>query len=91
VPVEKPLCLYQTPTVNELTRPDPAGFCLHPDRQILPGFWNITYFSQMRYLSPASLFGEPIQHPIDKKAIQLRRKKLFAEMELYRTSTIVPL
>jgi len=45
----------------------------------------------MRYLSPASLFGEPIQHPIDKKAIQLRRKKLFAEMELYRTSTIVPL
>jgi hypothetical protein len=36
----------------------------------------------MLYLSPSSLFGEVIPQPIDKKAIQLARKKLLAEIEL---------
>jgi hypothetical protein len=36
----------------------------------------------MLYLSPSSLFGEAIPQPFDKKAIQLARKKLLAELEL---------
>jgi hypothetical protein len=36
----------------------------------------------MLYLSPSSLFGEVIPQPFDKKAIQLARKKLLAELEL---------
>ena len=36
----------------------------------------------MLYLSPSSLFGEVIPQPFDKKAIQLARKKLLAEIEL---------
>jgi hypothetical protein len=35
----------------------------------------------MRFISPGSLFGETIR-PLDKKAIQLGRKKLLAELEL---------
>lgn len=42
----------------------------------------------MQYLSPASLSGEPIVTPLDKKAIQLERKKLFAELELSGETTI---
>jgi hypothetical protein len=42
----------------------------------------------MQYLSPASLSGEPIIAPLDKKAIQLERKKLFAELELSGETTI---
>jgi len=36
----------------------------------------------MQYLSPSTLLGETITAPIDKKAIQLGRKKLLAELEL---------
>jgi len=36
----------------------------------------------MQYLSPSTLLGESIPTPIDKKAIQLGRKKLLAELEL---------
>jgi len=36
----------------------------------------------MLYLSPSSLFGDVIPQPFDKKAIQLARKKLLAEIEL---------
>jgi len=36
----------------------------------------------MLYLSPSSLLGEVIPQPFDKKAIQLGRKKLLAELEL---------
>jgi hypothetical protein len=36
----------------------------------------------MQYLSPSTLLGETITTPIDKKAIQLGRKKLLAELEL---------
>jgi hypothetical protein len=36
----------------------------------------------MLYLSPSSLLGEAIPQPFDKKAIQLARKKLLAELEL---------
>jgi hypothetical protein len=36
----------------------------------------------MRYLSPGSLLGDALPQPLDKKAIQLARKKLFAELEL---------
>jgi hypothetical protein len=36
----------------------------------------------MLYLSPSSLLGEVIPQPFDKKAIQLARKKLLAELEL---------
>ena len=36
----------------------------------------------MLYLSPSSLLGELIPQPFDKKAIQLARKKLLAELEL---------
>ena len=42
----------------------------------------------MQYLSPSSLSGEPITIPLDKKAIQLERKKLFAELELSGETTI---
>jgi hypothetical protein len=42
----------------------------------------------MQYLSPASLSGDPIVTPLDKKAIQLERKKLFAELELSGETTI---
>ena len=42
----------------------------------------------MQYLSPTSLSGEPIIAPLDKKAIQLERKKLFAELELSGETTI---
>lgn len=42
----------------------------------------------MQYLSPASLSGDPIVAPLDKKAIQLERKKLFAELELSGETTI---
>ncbi len=42
----------------------------------------------MQYLSPSSLSGEPIVTPLDKKAIQLERKKLFAELELSGETTI---
>jgi len=36
----------------------------------------------MLYLSPSSFLGEVIPQPFDKKAIQLGRKKLLAELEL---------
>lgn len=36
----------------------------------------------MRYLSPASIFKETLSYPLDKKSIQLGRKKLLAELEL---------
>ncbi|MDO6432063.1 hypothetical protein Q4E93_15785 [Flavitalea sp. BT771] len=36
----------------------------------------------MQYLSPSTILGESITTPIDKKAIQLGRKKLLAELEL---------
>jgi hypothetical protein len=36
----------------------------------------------MRYLSPGSLLGDALPQPLDKKGIQLARKKLFAELEL---------
>lgn len=42
----------------------------------------------MQYLSPSSLSGEPIVTALDKKAIQLERKKLFAELELSGETTI---
>lgn len=42
----------------------------------------------MQYLSPSSLSGEPIVTPLDKKAIQLERKKLFAELELSGETTL---
>ncbi|WP_041347304.1 hypothetical protein [Niastella koreensis] len=42
----------------------------------------------MQYLSPSSLSGEPIVTTLDKKAIQLERKKLFAELELSGETTI---
>jgi hypothetical protein len=42
----------------------------------------------MQYLSPASLSGDPIVTSLDKKAIQLERKKLFAELELSGETTI---
>ena len=42
----------------------------------------------MQYLSPSSLSGDPIVTPLDKKAIQLERKKLFAELELSGETTI---
>ena len=42
----------------------------------------------MQYLSPSTFFGETLSGPLDKKAIQLGRKKLFAELELSGGSTI---
>lgn len=42
----------------------------------------------MQYLSPSAFFGETLSAPLDKKAIQLGRKKLFAELELNGGSTI---
>src|SRR5262245_38896238 len=36
----------------------------------------------MQYLSPSTLLGGSIPTPFDKKAIQLGRKKLLAELEL---------
>jgi hypothetical protein len=42
----------------------------------------------MQYLSPATFSGETLSAPLDKKAIQLGRKKLFAELELSGGSTI---
>jgi len=36
----------------------------------------------MQYLSPASLIGDSFQPPLDKKAIQLGKKRLLAELEL---------
>ncbi len=36
----------------------------------------------MQYLSPSSILGESLTPPIDKKALQLGRKKLLAELEL---------
>jgi len=36
----------------------------------------------MQYLSPSTLLGESISSPLDKKALQLGRKKLLAELEL---------
>ncbi|HWK03845.1 MAG TPA: hypothetical protein VNS58_09440 [Puia sp.] len=36
----------------------------------------------MRFISPGSLFGTALPLPLDKKAIQLGRKKLLAELEL---------
>src|SRR5450631_1583720 len=36
----------------------------------------------MRYLSLSAVFGHSIPDPLDKKTIQLERKKLFAELEL---------
>jgi hypothetical protein len=42
----------------------------------------------MQYLSPSSLSGESLAGPLDKKAIQLERKKLFAELELSGQTTI---
>ncbi|SEN86231.1 hypothetical protein SAMN05660816_01685 [Niastella yeongjuensis] len=56
---------------------------------------NIVYFSPvepqstlMQYLSPSSLSGDALITPLDKKAIQLERKKLFAELELSGETTI---
>lgn len=43
----------------------------------------------MQYLSPFTFSGEILSTPIDKKAIQLARKKLFAELELSGGSTIL--
>lgn len=42
----------------------------------------------MQYLSPATFSGENLSAPLDKKAIQLGRKKLFAELELSGETTI---
>jgi hypothetical protein len=42
----------------------------------------------MQYFSPSSLSGETLAAPLDKKAIQLERKKLFAELELSGQTTI---
>jgi hypothetical protein len=42
----------------------------------------------MQYLSPLSLSGEPVVAAPDKKAIQLERKKRFAELELSGQTTI---
>jgi len=42
----------------------------------------------MKYLSPTSLFGGVLVPPIDKKAIQLGRKKLLAELELAGGDTV---
>ena len=42
----------------------------------------------MQYLSPTTFSGETLSAPLDKKAIQLGRKKLFAELELSGESTI---
>ncbi|OQP64261.1 hypothetical protein A3860_19995 [Niastella vici] len=42
----------------------------------------------MQYLSPSTFTGETISGPLDKKAIQLGRKKLFAELELSGETTI---
>ena len=42
----------------------------------------------MQYFSPSSLSGEPLAVALDKKAIQLERKKLFAELELSGQTTI---
>ena len=42
----------------------------------------------MQYLSPSTFSGETSSAPLDKKAIQLGRKKLFAELELSGESTI---
>lgn len=42
----------------------------------------------MQYLSPSTFIGETLSGPLDKKAIQLGRKKLFAELELSGETTI---
>ncbi|HET6255459.1 MAG TPA: hypothetical protein VFE32_15370 [Puia sp.] len=42
----------------------------------------------MKYLSPTSLFGGILVPPLDKKAIQLGRKKLLAELELAGGDTV---
>ncbi|WP_205514070.1 hypothetical protein [Longitalea arenae] len=42
----------------------------------------------MQYMSPFAYFGETLPAPLDKKAIQLARKKLFAELELSGEMTI---
>ncbi|WP_276480254.1 hypothetical protein [Paraflavitalea pollutisoli] len=42
----------------------------------------------MQYLSPAAVLGESLSGTLDKKAIQLGRKKLFADLELSGGSTI---
>ncbi|MBO9198679.1 MULTISPECIES: hypothetical protein [Niastella] len=42
----------------------------------------------MQYLSPAKFTGESTFSPLDKKAIQLARKKLFADLELGGETTI---
>jgi hypothetical protein len=42
----------------------------------------------MQYLSPSTFSGETLSAPLDKKAIQLGRKKLFAELELSGESAI---
>lgn len=64
-------------------------------QELLDAFGEIPYFSRiefinnvMQYLSPAAFLGESVSGPLDKKAIQLGRKKLFADLELSGGSTI---
>lgn len=42
----------------------------------------------MQYLSPSSILGDSITTPIDKKALQLGRKKLLAELELSASDSL---
>jgi hypothetical protein len=64
-------------------------------KPLLVSVGNIPYFSPfepqsslMQYLSPTTFAGETLSGPLDKKAIQLGRKKLFAELELSGETTI---
>src|ERR1700754_65544 len=42
----------------------------------------------MRYLSPASIFKGTLPYPLDKKSIQLGRKRLLADLELSSGDTL---
>ena len=42
----------------------------------------------MRYLSPASIFKGSLPYPLDKKSIQLGRKRLLADLELSSGDTL---
>ncbi len=42
----------------------------------------------MPYLSPGTLFGGALPNPLDKRSIQLQRKKLLAELDLNASETI---
>lgn len=90
--------MQQHGTSSQVGGPRPVslpGWMKSAQMELLATLRDIDYFSWveiinnvMQYLSPAAVLGESLSGTLDKKAIQLGRKKLFADLELSGGTTI---